>query len=394
MSALHGVRVVDLSRVLAGPFATMILADLGAEVIKVEPPGGDETRSWGPPYLAEEMSAYYLTVNRGKRSIIVDFNDAEALQSLKQLIRTADVVVENFKPGTLKRWGLDWDTLKRDHPSLIYASISGFGETGPERERPGYDFIVQAMGGLMTITGQHDGPPLKVGVAVSDLAAGFYTVIGILAALWERARSGEGQHIDTSLLDATVTLLANTALNYFVSGNEPVRCGNAHPNIVPYEAFEAEDGLIVVAVGNDRQFRTFCRVIHREDLALNPSFSTNRDRVMHRSELVGDISRTLKTKPARYWEDVFTKAGIPIGRVLSFGELFSHPQILARDMVKTLEHPTLGSIPQLGSALKFSRTPVMLGTPPPLPGEHTEVILEELRAKGEDRSKDRSKGEA
>lgn len=382
MSILKGVRIVDLSRVLAGPFATMILADLGAEVIKVEPPGGDETRGWGPPYMADGMSAYFLTVNRGKRSIIVDFNDDKALMSLKQLIRTADVLVENFKPGTLKRWGLDWETLKLEHPALIYASISGFGHSGPEKERPGYDFVVQAMGGLMTITGQPDGPPLKVGVAVSDLAAGLYTVIGILSALLERIQSGLGQHVDISLLDATVTLLANTALNFLVSGEEPKRYGNAHPNIVPYEAFEAEDGLIVIAIGNDRQFRLFCQVIGRPELAEDPAYVRNRDRVVHRKALIQTISAVLKTKPARTWENMLRQAGIPAGRVNAFGDLFRHPQILAREMVTVLEHPVLGAIPQLGSALKLSRTPVTFGAPPPLPGEHTEEILAELWDEG------------
>lgn len=382
MSILKGVRIVDLSRVLAGPFATMILADLGAEVIKVEPPGGDETRGWGPPYMADGMSAYFLTVNRGKRSIIVDFNDDKALMSLKQLIRTADVLVENFKPGTLKRWGLDWETLKLEHPALIYASISGFGHSGPEKERPGYDFVVQAMGGLMTITGQPDGPPLKVGVAVSDLAAGLYTVIGILSALLERIQSGLGQHVDISLLDATVTLLANTALNFLVSGEEPKRYGNAHPNIVPYEAFEAEDGLIVIAIGNDRQFRLFCQVIGRPELAEDPAYVRNRDRVVHRKALIQTISAVLKTKPARTWENMLRQAGIPAGRVNAFGDLFRHPQIHAREMVTVLEHPVLGAIPQLGSALKLSRTPVTFGAPPPLPGEHTEEILAELWDEG------------
>lgn len=391
MSVLTGVRVVDLSRVLAGPFATMILADLGAEVIKVEPPGGDETRGWGPPYIADAMSAYFLTVNRGKRSIIVDLNDDKALKSLKQLIRRADVLVENFKPGTLKRWGLDWETLKHDHPALIYASISGFGHSGPEKEKPGYDFVVQAMGGLMTITGAPDGPPLKVGVAVSDLAAGFYTVIGILSALLERSKSGLGQHIDISLLDATVTLLANTALNYLVSGEEPKRYGNAHPNIVPYEAFEAEDGLIVVAVGNDRQFRLFCEVIGRPELAEDPSYVSNRDRVVNRKALIQTISAVLKTKPASEWENILTHAGIPVGRVNTFSDLFSHPRVLAREMVTALEHPVLGTIPQLGSALKLSRTPVTLGAPPPLPGEHTGQILAELWDEGKHERKEQEK---
>lgn len=377
MGALDGVRVVDLSRVLAGPFATMLLGDLGAEVIKVEPPFGDETRAWGPPFLGP-FSAYYLTVNRNKRSLVLDLKTDGGRAVLLDLVRTADVLVENFKPGTMERFGLGYDVLRRHNPRLIYVAISGFGQTGPDRALPGYDFIVQAMGGMMAITGEPDGPPLKVGVAVADLAAGFYAAIGILAALIARGRTGEGQFIDVALLDAQVALLANAAMNYLVSGEEPRRYGNAHPNIVPYQAFEAADGPMIVAVGNERQFTALCAAVGRPEWAEDPRFRTNADRLRNRKALVEALAAVFRTATRDVWIERLRAAGVPVGPVRTLSEVFSDPHVLQRGMRFALSHPAVGAVPQLGNPLKLSGTPVEYRLPPPLIGEGGEEALAAL----------------
>ncbi|MBE3596029.1 MAG: CoA transferase [Hydrogenibacillus sp.] len=374
LGSLDGVRILDLSRVLAGPFATMILADLGADVVKIEPPHGDETRAWGPPFWGE-LSAYFLTVNRNKRSLVLDLKDAEARAVFLEMVQKADVVVENFKPGTMQRFGLDYAVLERHNPRLIYAAISGFGQNGPYAKLPGYDFIIQAMGGMMAVTGEPDGAPMKVGAAIADLAAGFYAAIGILAALRERDQSGRGQFIDISLFDAEVALLANTALNYLVSGERPKRYGNAHPNIVPYQVFQAQDGPFVVAVGNDRQFQTLCQVIGAPELALDARFATNADRLAHREALIARLSAVFAARPVREWVERLRAAGVPVGAIWSHDVLFDDPHVAAREMKRTIRHPELGDVPQLGSPLKLSRTPVEFRLAPPRLGEGAQEAL-------------------
>lgn len=376
--ALEGVRIVDLSRVLAGPFCTMILGDLGAEVIKVEGPFmKDETRAWGPPYAGGE-SAYYLCVNRNKQAISLNLKKEEGKEVLKKLVAQADVLVENFKTGTLDRLGLGYEEMKKINPRIIYASITGFGANGPDKDQPGYDFIIQAISGLMSITGEAEGPPTKVGVAIADVLAGLYTTVGILAALHERNRSGQGQHIDISLLDAQISALVNVASNYLVSGQIPRRLGNQHPNIVPYQVFPTLDQDLVVAVGNDRQFERFVEAIGLPELSQRESFKTNPGRVAHRDELVPIIGRRMKMKSAQYWCQVLRKAGIPHGPINDLAAVFQDDQVKVREMLMEMKHPTAGTIKMVGSPLKLSRTPVKIRRHPPLYSEHTEKILAEI----------------
>jgi formyl-CoA transferase len=378
---LHGVRVLDLSRVLAGPYCTMVLGDLGADVIKVEPPGGDETRAWGPPFAAGE-SAYYLCVNRNKRGMVVDLKTGEGRATLRELAMKSDVLVENFRPGTLARYGLDYETLRADHPRLVYCSISGFGQTGPLRNLPGYDFMIQAMGGLMSITGDPDGEPMKVGVAAADLFAGQYAVIAILAALGARERTGEGQYIDIALFDSQLGWLANVASNYLISGNLPERYGNAHPNIVPYQSFAAADGWFALAVGNDKQFMRLCELIGQGEWARDERFVSNAARVTHRDELVALLKPVFTLRGVEEWLAALEAAGIPCGPINTLDKVFAEPQVSAREMLVTLEHPTIGDLPLVGSPLKFSQTPVEYRLPPPRLGEHTDEILRELHGQG------------
>ena len=374
---LHGLRVLDLSRVLAGPYCTMVLGDLGADVIKVEPPDGDETRAWGPPFAGGE-SAYYLCVNRNKRGMTVNLKTEEGRDIVRKLAGRSDVLVENFRPGTLARFGLDYETLRSGSPGLVYCSISGFGQTGPLRDRPGYDFMIQAMGGLMSFTGEPDGEPMKVGVAVTDITAGLYAVIAILAALQARTVSGEGQYLDISLFDSQLGWLANVASNFLVSGNLPNRYGNAHANIVPYQSFRASDGYFALAVGNDKQFARLCNLIGRPELASDVRFATNTARVNHREELIPLLETVFPSRRADEWLSALEEAEIPCGPINTLDKVFAEPQVAAREMLIEMEHPTVGTLPLVGSPLKFSQTPVTYHRPPPRLGEHTDEILKDV----------------
>ena len=373
---LHGVRVLDLSRVLAGPYCTMVLGDLGADVIKVEPPDGDETRAWGPPFAAGE-SAYYLCINRNKRGMVVNLKTEEGREILRDLAMKSDVLVENFRPGTLARYGLDYETLRPDQPRLVYCSISGFGQTGPLRDRPGYDFMIQAMGGLMSFTGEPEGEPMKVGVAISDIMAGMYAVVAILAALQARAATGEGQYLDISLFDSQLAWLANVASNYLISGRLPKRYGNAHANIVPYQSFAASDGWLVITVGNEKQFEALCNVIGKPDLCQDARFATNSTRVEHRDELVALLQPVFPSRTVAEWLALLEDE-LPCGPVHTLDKVFAEPQVEAREMLVTMEHPSIGDLPLVGSPLKFSQTPVTYRLPPPRLGEHTDEILREV----------------
>lgn len=377
MQPLHGIRVLDLSRVLAGPYCTMVLGDLGADVIKVESPEGDETRGWGPPF-AEGESAYYLCVNRNKRSIVVDLKTEEGRAVLHRLIERSDVLVENFLPGRLKRFALDFESASAINPNLIYCSITGFGQTGPLHERPGYDFMIQAMGGLMSITGEPSGEPMKVGVAVADLFAGQNAVIAILAALHARTLTNKGQHLDISLFDSQIAMLANVASNYLISGNSPKRYGNAHANIVPYQSFQASDGWFVVAVGNDKQFEKLCEVIGKSDLVGDVRFRLNSERVKHREDLIAILKMIFLQRTAREWLSVLEAAKIPCGPINSLDKVFAEPQVEAREMLIHMQHSKIGDLRLVGSPLKFSDTPVEYKLPPPRLGEHTQEVLAEL----------------
>lgn len=378
MQPLQGIRVLDLSRVLAGPYCTMVLGDLGAEVIKVEPPEGDETRAWGPPF-AEGESAYYLCVNRNKRDIVINLKTDEGKKVLRDLALQSDVLVENFRPGTLERFGLDFATLSESNPKLIYCSITGFGQTGPMRDKPGYDFMIQALGGLMSITGEPEGEPMKTGVAVVDLFAGQNAVIAILAALQARTLTGRGQQLDIALFDSQLGWLANVASNYLISGKLPKRHGNAHPNIVPYQSFQASDGWFAIAVGNDRQFGRLCEVIGRLELADDERFAKNSARVQNREELIGLLKSIFMMRSVREWLSALDEAEIPCGPINNFEQVFSMPQVQEREMLVKMDHPTIGELPLVGSPLKFSDTPVQYRLHPPLMGEHTEEVLRELQ---------------
>ncbi|MDX1606994.1 MAG: CaiB/BaiF CoA-transferase family protein [Candidatus Competibacterales bacterium] len=382
--ALSHIRVLDLSRVLAGPWAGQVLADLGAEVIKIEQPGrGDDTRAWGPPYLRDASgadtseSAYFLSANRGKRSVTLDLGTDEGQRLARALAAQSDILLENFKVGGLARYGLDYDSLSALNPGLIYCSITGFGQTGPYAGRPGYDFMIQAMGGLMSLTGEPDGEPQKVGVALADVLTGLYATVAVLAALAHRERSGEGQHIDLALLDVQLASLANQAMNYLASGVSPRRLGNAHPNIVPYQAFATADGHVIVAVGNDRQFARYAEVLGCPELAADPRFATNRSRVEHRDELVPLLQPRMATRTSAGWLETLEAAGIPCGPINTIGQVFDDPQIRHRGMRLELPHPLAGTVPLVASPLNFSATPVEYVRPPPTLGQDTEQILGE-----------------
>jgi len=372
--ALDGMRILDLSRVLAGPYCTMILGDLGAEVIKVEAPGGsDETRKWGPPFQ-NDVSAYYLCANRNKKSITVDLKSNEGVNLIKQLVRESDCIINNFKTGTMERFGLDYDTLSHINPGLVYCSITGFGETGPNKDMPGYDFIIQAMSGLMSITGDSTSGPQKVGVAITDVLTGLYACIGIQGALLERVHSGKGQKLDISLYDSAVSALINIGSNYLMSGKTPGLLGNAHANIVPYQTFETSDGEMVIAVGNDNQFKTLCTIVGERGLADDERFATNPKRVEHRDTLVPILQKSFLEKPTAYWYEQCKQNKIPCGPIQTLDEITEDPQLHARNMFLTTDHPTAGEINMIGSPLKLSRTPVNLRHHPPDAGEHNEEI--------------------
>jgi crotonobetainyl-CoA:carnitine CoA-transferase CaiB-like acyl-CoA transferase len=383
---LDGVRVLDLTRVLAGPWATQNLADLGAEVIKVERPGhGDDTRKWGPPFLKDRAgadtrdAAYFLACNRGKKSLTLDIATPEGRAIARDLALQSDVLVENFKVGDLARHGLDYAALSKDNPKLVYCSITGFGQDGPYRDRPGYDFMIQGLGGLMSITGERDdlpgGGPQKVGVAVSDIFTGMYTTTAILAALLHRERHGAGQYIDMALLDVEVAVLANLTSSYFVSGKVPGRMGNAHLNIVPYNVFRAADEFLIVAVGNDSQFASFCRVIGAAEWSSDARFATNPERVRHRELIVGMIAARLRERPAREWLAALEPAGVPCGPINDISQVFADPQVRHRGMEVSAAHPAAGKVRMVANPMKFSATPIAHDMPPPMLGEHTDEIL-------------------
>ncbi len=383
--ALAGVRVLDLSRVLAGPWSTQILADLGAEVIKIERPGaGDDTRSWGPPFVTREDgskdAAYYFTTNRNKRSVALDISTAEGQATIRRLARDSQVLVENFRVGGLAAYGLDYASLQAINPGLVYCSITGFGQTGPYAPRAGYDFLVQGMSGLMSFTGQPDGSPgsepMKVGVATSDLSAGLYATVGILAALRHAERTGEGQQIDISLLDCQVSLLANQAQNYLVSGSAPRRLGNAHPNIVPYQVFATADGHLILAIGSERQFRDFCQVADLEDLAADPRYASNAARVENREALVARLQTVMSARTSAAWLALLEPAGVPCGPINSLHEVFTDPQVTARGMRFDMPLGTGGTtVPQVANPIRLSRTPARYDCIPPALGEHTASVL-------------------
>ncbi|AUJ25412.1 CaiB/BaiF CoA transferase family protein [Virgibacillus dokdonensis] len=373
--ALEHIRVLDLSRVLAGPYCTMIMGDLGAEIIKVEAPGGsDETRKWGPPFQ-EEVSAYYLCANRNKKSITLDLKSASGAEKIKQLVKESDVIIHNFKTGTMERFGLSYHTLSSINPKLIYCSITGFGETGPFKDLPGYDFIIQAMSGLMSITGDEQTGPQKMGVAITDVLTGMYATIGIQAALLERSKSKQGQKLDIALYDAAVSALVNIGSNYFMSGEIPSQLGNQHANIVPYQTFHTKDGEMVIAAGNDRQFQMLCDILGAASLKTDPKFKTNPDRVANRNELVPLLQQLFLQQPTAYWLKECRQQSIPCGPIQNMAEVARDSQLLARDMFVQMKHPTAGEIHLIGSPLKLSRTPVSYRYHPPNAGEHNQMIL-------------------
>lgn len=393
--ALDGIRVLDLSRVLAGPWASQTLADLGAEVIKVERPGnGDDTRGWGPPYAKNAdgedtgEAAYYLSANRGKKSLTVDMTTAEGQKIIRDLAAKSDVVIENFKVGGLAKYGLDYASLKAVNDRLVYCSITGFGQDGPYAKRAGYDFMIQAMGGLMSLTGAPDhepgGQPMKVGVAVADIFTGLYATIGILAALRHRDESGLGQYIDLALLDVQTAILANQAMNYLTTGNAPGRLGNAHPNIVPYEAFPTADGYIILAVGNDSQFASFCKVAGLDGVADDARFGTNRARVANRTDLVPMVRRAMVMKTTDEWIDILETANVPCGPINTLDRVFDNPQVKHRGTVKYLDHPLAGKVPTVSNPLKMSQTPIAGETAPPILGQHSEELLREIGGLSDD----------
>lgn len=377
-NALQGIKVLDLSRILAGPWCTQNLADLGAEVTKVErPEGGDDTRGWGPPYLespdgAVRMSSYFICCNRGKRSVTLDFSTPEGLATLRGLAAEADVLVENYKAGTLARYGLDYDTLRTLNPRLVYVSITGFGQTGPMADKPGYDYVFQGMGGLMSYTGQPDGMPgagpLRTGVAVIDVTTGMYATTAVLAALYQRHATGTGAYLDIALLDAAVALNANQGANYLVSGKNPERSGNAHPNCAPYEVFQCADGYLILAIGNDTQFARFCEVAGLEPLASDTRYALNSARIDNLPALRAILAEVFPTRTRQAWTDAFDAAGVPWGPINTLEEVFAHPQVVHRKLVQHADHPLLGRIPMVRNPM-LADAPAARLQPPPLLGE-------------------------
>ena len=386
--ALSHLRVVDLSRVLAGPWASQILADMGADVIKIERPGsGDDTRGWGPPFLKDEAgndtteAAYYLGANRGKKSLTLNIAAPEAQEIIRHLVKDADVFIENYKVGDMARYGLSYQDLKQINPRIVYCSITGFGQTGPMAEIAGYDFIVQGLGGLMSITGERDdlpgGGPQKVGVAVADIMTGLYSTIAILAAIEHRHSSGEGQYIDMALLDVQVATIANMNMNYLCSGKVPGRQGNAHANIVPYQVFNAADGELILAVGNDTQFAKLCAVLGCPEIASDERYAKNANRVRHRDALLPLLQQRLVTRSVAQWVDVLQPEGVPCGPVNSLAQTFANPQVIHRQMRVDLPHPLAGSVPSVANPIKFSGTPIQYGDAPPTLGQHSDQVLKE-----------------
>jgi len=387
--ALSHLRVVDLSRILAGPWAAQTLADLGAEVIKVERPGhGDDTRGWGPPFLQDDNgrdtseTAYFLCANRGKRSVTVDIATPQGQEIVRRLVATADVVIENFKVGDLARYGLDYASLCAIKPDLVYCSITGFGQTGAMSGHAGYDFMIQGMGGLMSLTGEPDdapgGGPKKVGVPVADLMTGMYACVAILAALARRDREGVGEHIDMALLDCQVAMLSNQAQNYLISGRVPKRYGNAHPNVVPYQSFPSEDGHVILAIGNDGQFQRFCALAGLEHLATDARFRTNADRVANRDELAPLIAQAMKTRSTAAWCDALGRHAVPCGPINRLDQTFQDDQVRHRGMRMDLRHPVGATVPLVANPIRFRTHPIEYGDPPPLLGQHTQQVLADV----------------
>ena len=388
---LSHLTILDLSRVLAGPWCTQLLADLGATVIKIERPGaGDDTRAWGPPYLKDESgrdtgeAAYYLSCNRGKLSVAVDFTTPDGQRIVRDLVRQSDVLVENYKVGGLAKYGLDYASVAAANPRLVYASITGFGQNGPYADRAGYDFIIQGMSGFMSVTGERDdlagGGPQKAGIAITDLMTGMFATVAIQAALAHRDRTGEGQWIDTCLFDSAVAMMAVMNLNYLVTGTPPGRAGNAHQNIVPYEAFACADGHLILAVGNDTQFAKFCEAADRRAWAADERFAKNADRVRHRAILVPLVAEVMRTRTQHAWLAALEALGVPCGPINRIDQVFADPQLAARGLRMDLPHPSAGSVPQVGTPIQFSVTPAEYGRPPPLLGEHTAEVLRERLA--------------
>lgn len=378
--ALDGIRVLDLSRHLAGPYCAMMLGDLGAEVIKVERPGvGDESRHWGPPFFGGE-SAYYLCCNRNKQSLTLNLKHERGVAIARELARGSDVVIENFRVGVLDQLGVGYEDLKAINPRLVYCSISGFGYTGPDRELGGYDFLIQSRGGLMSITGEPDGPPMKVGVAIADMTAGLFASNAILAALLARERTGAGQHLDIALYDSQIACLANAASNYLCSGEVPGRWGNAHGSIVPYEAFQAADDYLILAIGNDEQWQQFCAAAGVAAWATDPRFAANPERVANREVLVPLVQGLLRSKTVAEWLQLCADADVPAGPVNTIDKVFADPQVAARGMIVQMPHPTLGTVRLAGTPLNLSETPAQMRLSPPLLGEHTDAILSHLLA--------------
>jgi len=385
MRPLDNIRILDITRALAGPYCTMMLGDLGADVIKVERPGsGDETRGWGPPFVGKPYgpypgeSAYFIAANRNKRSLTVNIQSAEGQEIVRRLAGISDVLVENYRTGDLDKLGLGYPDLHSLYPKLIYCSISGYGRTGPYSERPGYDAILQAEGGMMSITGPIDGPPSRAGIPIIDITAGMFATTAILAALRARDLTGEGQLVDISLFDSHVALLTNVASNYLVGGNPPRRLGNAHPNLVPYDAFSARDGWFVVGVANEKQWRLLCEMLGRPDMKDDSRFAANRDRVTNRDVLVAELNQIFSQRDVNDWLTDLAKAGLPCGRINSLPEVFAHPQAQAREMTLEAEHASAGTVRLPGFPYKFSQTPAAIYRPPPLLGEHTEEVLTSL----------------
>lgn len=382
---LQGFRVLDLSRILAGPWASQMLADLGAEVIKVERPGsGDDTRAWGPPYVPDEdgapttEAAYFCSANRGKQSVCIDVAQARGQELVRELATHSDVFIENFKVGGLRKYGLDYASLQAINPKLVYCSITGFGQDGPYAGRAGYDFMIQAMGGMMSITGEADGEPQKAGVALADVITGLYSVNAIQAALIHQLRSGQGQYIDMALLDVQVATLANQAMNYLATGNNPRRYGNAHPNIVPYQSFQTSDSFIILAVGNDAQFQRFCALAERPELAANERFSTNSARVRNRDLLLPEIITVMQSKTSAAWLEQLNARGIPCGPINNIDQVFADEQVRHRGLQLELDHPSAGRIASVANPIRLSKTPIEYHRAPPLLGQHTDAVLQRL----------------
>ena len=379
MKALSGVQVLDLTRALSGPYCTLMLGDYGADVIKIELPGrGDDTRHWGPPYIDGE-SAYFLSINRNKRSLTLNLKDPAGREVFMRLTRNADVVVENFTPGVVNRLGIDYEAVKAENPRIVYSSISGFGQTGPYREKPAYDQMMQGLGGIMSLTGDPDGQPQKIGVALADIGAGMLAAYAVMTALFHRERTGVGQYIDVSMLDLQVAWLTYQAATYFATDTPPPRVGAAHPNLVPYQAFKCADGKYInVAVGNERFWQRFCKALGREDLVEMPEYAQNKDRVKNRDQLVALLQQEFDTRSTDRWVDILEEAGVPCGPINDLADVFSDPQVKARDMLLEVQHPSAGKIKQTGIPIKFSATPGSIDSPPPLLGQHSKEILLEL----------------